>query len=174
MLDEANRAQAYAWFADVVASQWKHDERPVVFVPVPGSKATTIATVKEGPTHRLAVAVSQRIPGSFAIPLLCWAQPIPSASKEGGSRDPRILYPLLHTVTHTSVPDQARVFLVDDVLTSGGHIRACEAVLRNVHSIHVEGALCLARTVEVEEERALETRTTDYERFQPVDDQSPW
>ncbi len=57
---------------------------------------------------------------------------IPSASKDGGPRDPKILA----TYYCLRKPENALpsiVVLLDDVITTGGHFKACKSLLRMAH-----------------------------------------
>ena len=51
-----------------------------------------------------------------------------SVHSEGGSRRPEDLIPFLEVSDFTIQPLPNRVFFVDDLITSGGHFRACKTV----------------------------------------------
>ena len=76
--------------------------------------------------------------------VLRWDEPMPSASQEQGPRDPAELYPHLElrgTLRHR----QRTHVLVDDVLTTGGHLRACAAFLAS-RGVVAGFAVCAARS----------------------------
>lgn len=66
---------------------------------------------------------------------------MPSANVQGGTRNPEVL---LKNLAVTGRVRGATVVLVDDVLTSGGHLQACSALLRQ-HGAEVEMAFCAGR-----------------------------
>lgn len=115
-----------------------------IFVPLPssacsvGSKivplATTIASAIESKIIKQKVIIKD---------ILRWDVPLRSAHS-GGPRMPHELYPhVRHTATLSS---SSNVVLIDDVFTSGGHVRACAAYLRDTFGVDVVGALCVGRT----------------------------
>ncbi len=63
---------------------------------------------------------------------LRWKKNLGSARKLQGSRDPRILFAnaVLLDEHIKGVSKKAKLLLVDDVTTSGGHLRACVAKLK--------------------------------------------
>jgi predicted amidophosphoribosyltransferase len=73
---------------------------------------------------------------------LHWHKQLPK-SAEGGPRDFDTLFANLRI--KTDLP-KGNLILVDDVATSGGHLKACAAGLRHFGG-DVEHALCAAQTV---------------------------
>jgi predicted amidophosphoribosyltransferase len=86
-----------------------------------------------------------------------------SAHSASGSRDPALILPRL-VVTKPS-PAGAYI-LVDDVYTSGGHMRACEAKLRE-NGISVWAAIAAARTNDVEEQYPFSLVSVEVEGYEP-------
>ena len=69
--------------------------------------------------------------------------PQKKAHSQGGTRDPNEIEPtLVCQVTNAQQP----VVLIDDVMTTGGHLLACAAALRR-NGITVENALVAGRAV---------------------------
>ena len=68
------------------------------------------------------------------------------SARKGGPRFGDQLYP--HLVVAPNAAAEPRVILVDDVKTSGGHLAAAEARVREI-GIKVARAICGARTVYV-------------------------
>ncbi|WP_147391876.1 hypothetical protein [Paracoccus onubensis] len=71
-----------------------------------------------------------------------WSSRLPKAV-DGGNRNYQFL--AQHLELHPP-PHVANVVLIDDVVTTGGHLRACSEVCRR-HNIVVSSAICFARTV---------------------------
>jgi adenine/guanine phosphoribosyltransferase-like PRPP-binding protein len=69
---------------------------------------------------------------------------MPTAHQAGGTRDPQELYGRLRLALPTLPQDGANVVLVDDVLASGGHLRAAAAFLNDCGA-NVIAAVCAGR-----------------------------
>jgi hypothetical protein len=163
--ENPSRHEVLEWFAEMVADHFERSPLggPFVLVPVPGSKAdlgfegtprtAVIATVLAG---QLASARGVR-------DVLRWASPVPPARLPGGVRDAAWLYEKLRL---TGPMRGERVVLVDDVLTTGGHLRACAARLRS-RGAEVLLGICAGRadTAQVADPFAL--------RFEELDDFRP-
>lgn len=111
-----------------------------LLVPVPSSSCLAIGSDEKG--RKLAQAVEAYAPGFSLAEALCWAVQF-AKSAEGGPRDPDILFKNVRVATHLEKRD---VVLIDDVVTSGGHLIACARALRWAGH-KVEHALCVAHTV---------------------------
>jgi predicted amidophosphoribosyltransferase len=81
--------------------------------------------------------------GAMVVDALRWSEPLLSASAAGGMRDPQHLLDRLRVVG-TFPEARLRYVLVDDVVTSGGHLQACGAMLR-AHGQRVELAAVAGR-----------------------------
>lgn len=93
-------------------------------VPVPSSQ-----TINPGADYtgiRLAREIEARRPGLVATPVLYFDSPQPSAHDGGGERRWHMILPHLRG---TPIAAAGQVVLLDDVLTSGGHLRACRRFL---------------------------------------------
>jgi hypothetical protein len=87
----------------------------------------------------LAVAVHLARPDVAVADVLRWAEPRASAHGYATARYPEQLYPNLRLVR--LLPTHERVVLVDDVLTTGGHMRAVAAFLTDAGA-EVIGGVC--------------------------------
>ncbi|WP_090756096.1 hypothetical protein [Paracoccus chinensis] len=74
-----------------------------------------------------------------------WSELMPKAAGGGGPRNSAVLQPKLRFLPP---PGIHRAILVDDVMTSGGHIRAAARIIR-ARGITPVGAICFARTMGV-------------------------
>ncbi len=150
-LGEQTKAVASDWFAEMVSHYLATtpfgptQAGPLVFIPFPGSKIAVGVSHPPFSPYTLAMKLSARLAqqrqASQVVDVLRWDQPRPSTREPGGSRDPEDLYPHL-MVTGPMPPGQ--VFLVDDVCTGGGHLRAAVTRLKE-HGVHVEHALCAVK-----------------------------
>jgi orotate phosphoribosyltransferase len=76
-----------------------------------------------------------------------------SASKQGGPRDSATLYANLTFVEE--LRKGTTVVLVDDVMTSGGHLKACAAKIRS-KGADVVLAICGGRTLYDQDKKAFD------------------
>lgn len=149
-LDAQNAADATEWFGEWAAEQISSIARmrPVVLVPVPGSKSVDPSD-RTFTAYRLADAIVRHCGGADVVvaDVLRFAQPMASAHLEGGTRSARLLFRGLRMVSALPFPPRQAI-LVDDVLTSGGHLRACAAKLVEAgYVVGGAGAICAGRTV---------------------------
>src|SRR5581483_9951251 len=128
-ITEETKDKAIEWFARWAAQRVDSSSNgPKVLVPIPSSK-----TIKSSSDTFRTAAIAREIAANcktdvVAAPLLRWTQ-VMLSSREGGPRDPKILYPRL---TLLGALPEGRCVLIDDVFTSGGHLIASAWKLEDV------------------------------------------
>ncbi len=144
ILENKNLSDAADWFAEMAKDYFQkhHIRPPLCLVPVPSS-TSSIRSPKKPETLKLANAIARTVGrGCQVKDCLRWKKAVIPAST-GGPRDPEILYSnLVVTRSLGSLPH----ILVDDVLTSGGHLQASATVLKEKGAT-VRMAICGGRTV---------------------------
>jgi hypothetical protein len=162
--DNANRQDVVGWFATMVGHYFEAENlrRNVALVPVPGSKCDLKfrGTLR---TATLAEAIAETVNGATVRDVLRWKKAMPSANEEGGTRDPQ---ELLANLTLRGSVDGTRVVLVDDVLTSGGHLQACAALLRQ-KGARVRRAVCAGRADDTQPADPFAIRVEDVDEYEP-------
>ncbi|WP_139197956.1 hypothetical protein [Sphingomonas gellani] len=109
-------------------------------VPVPSSQ--TIASGGDFTGARLAAALQARRPNLIAAPVLHFDQPQPRAHEGVGERRWHMILPHLRGGAGLG----GRILLLDDVMTGGGHLRACRRFLAGLGH-EVDHAFVVGRTV---------------------------
>jgi hypothetical protein len=159
-LNQENAGDALGWFAAMIASAVPRnkDAKRLGFVPVPSSTSTTTkANCARTTTHRMARALADKYEKAQGVDLLRWKKAMIPAS-QGGPRDPEELFPNLELVG--KVDNGVRYILVDDVLTSGGHLQACAAKLRQAGAT-VRLAVCAGRSTKTQRVPVFEVVTEE-------------
>jgi predicted amidophosphoribosyltransferase len=169
-LENSNRADAVGWFAQMAADYLTKDfrlnpEASFGLVPVPSSDAVNKATFSRFPARDLANALAKELQqaGIKRVGLadvLRWTQKLPSARKAGGSRDAGVLLPKL--VLTQKLTGFDFYIMVDDVLTSGGHLQACAALVRK-NGGQLAGAVCAGRTRQIAVDDPFKPATEELE-----------
>jgi adenine/guanine phosphoribosyltransferase-like PRPP-binding protein len=96
-------------------------------------------------TFALAEALASHIgPDAAPLDLLRWVRPMARAHAADGTRDPQVLYGRLRLKDRTWPVAGQRLVLVDDVIASGGHLRAAAAFLNDCGAV-VTHAICAAQ-----------------------------
>jgi hypothetical protein len=147
--DSSNSQPAVAWAVERLGERIfaEYEGEAITIVPVPGHTHATPEEVAAGRVHHLGSALAEALRArgmsAHVFPLLCWKAAIQSA-REGGPRDSAVLAPQLRVVPAQHV---RKVVLIDDVVTSGGHIAAACAVLSAAGHDVAEVAFTVGRTV---------------------------
>lgn len=164
LLENRNLSDAVDWFAELVADYFqKHKiHTPLCLVPIPSS-TSSIRSSKKPETLKLANAVARAVgKGCQVNDCLRWQKAVIPASK-GGPRDPETLHSnLVVTRSLSSFPH----ILVDDVLTSGGHLQASATVLKE-KGAKVRMAVCGGRTVHVPPKVPFKVITEILDDYEP-------
>jgi hypothetical protein len=164
-LSNENLEDAVEWFGIFGADRLAKTNiiGNIAVVPIPSSGCTVSSSVRP-PARKLARAVCDSFQGARLFDCLRWKQNLGSASKEGGPRDASVLYDNLRLMAKP--PAGSRVVLIDDVLTSGGHLRACAARLK-IGGAHVDLAICGGRTLYHQERRAFDIVEETLDDYDP-------
>jgi predicted amidophosphoribosyltransferase len=137
---------AAGWFGQMAASRITWDRLgPLTLIPVPDA-ACGLSAERVPKVVPLAEALAGALPAGKAtvLDVLRWARPMPTAHQADGTRDPQELYGRLRLSRPKLPAHYANAVLVDDVLASGGHLRAAAAFLRDCGA-HVVAAVCAGR-----------------------------
>jgi len=109
-------------------------------IPIPSSTHTDPGAEFTG--ARIAQAIEQRNPAFRAKPILYFDKPIPKSSG-GGGRDTRLIENHLRATDEVNCIEHP--VLLDDVFTSGAHMRAAVRFLSQ-YGITIEDAFVVGRT----------------------------
>jgi hypothetical protein len=147
-LDRATCARAPTWFAQMAAARVPWSSKPCVLIPVPDA-ACGLTNDHLSKVVPLATAVVAALPAGKATvrDVLRWTKAMPSAHHAGGTREPQELYGRLRLVLPMLPLDGTPIVLIDDVIASGGHLRAAAAFLRD-SGAEVIAAVCAGRADE--------------------------
>jgi hypothetical protein len=144
-ISRSSAAAAPEWFAQLAvnALPWR-DCAPCGLVAMPDAACDLSAA---GPPRTLVLAealASQIGPDAVAVDLLRWVRSMAKAHAADGTRDPQVLYGRLRLKDRMWPVARQRLVLVDDVVASGGHLRAAAAFLSDCGAV-VTHAICAAR-----------------------------
>lgn len=148
--DNRNRQEVVRWFAQMAADYLTANgpDLPYVLVPFPSSKADEHFAGVNRTTTLAAAIVAEYGHGTKVCDALRFDQALPSADEQGGTRDAQTLYDHLRLVRDVR---GKRIDLVDDVLTSSGHLRAGTAkLLIDGRASAVLLAICAGRADQTE------------------------
>src|SRR5258708_4293182 len=157
-LDQDTVRFAPDWFVRMAVTgiDWEcRSTRPMTLVPIPDA-ACDVSVLRPAKVARLASGLASALAPKTAsvLDVLRWAKPMPTAHQAGGTRDPQELYGRLRLALGKLPPEIGSVILVDDVLASGGHLRAAAAFLADCGA-EVVAAVCAGR-VDDSRDRQLE------------------
>jgi hypothetical protein len=163
--ENASRHEVLDWFAEMVADHFERSPLggPFALVPVPGSKAD-LGFEGTPRTAVIAMVVAGQLASARGVrDVLRWDAPSPAARLAGGVRDAAWLYDKLHL---TAPMRGERVVLIDDVVTTGGHLRACTAKLRS-DGAEVLLAICAGRADSAQVADPFAVRSEELDDFWP-------
>ncbi|MEE2809406.1 MAG: hypothetical protein VX412_01350 [Pseudomonadota bacterium] len=154
-----------AWATRLISEAMDPPDGQLVIVPVPNSQAT-IANDDDFRTWELARRIADEFGDNVtAHDELRWLEAMPKAS-EGGPRQAHELFPKLRCDLKVSA-DADRI-LIDDILTTGGHLQACAAKVRATGS-SIEAALVCGRTKHVQVSNPFAMPVEEFADFDPDD-----
>jgi hypothetical protein len=112
----------------------------VAVIPIPSSSHVKPGAEFTG--SRLAAAIQERNPNFKARPVLYFNRPVPKSSG-GGGRDARLIE--AHLRATSEIQGISRAVLLDDVFTTGAHMRAVVRFLSK-YDIEIEDGFVVGRT----------------------------
>lgn len=160
-LDRESVASAADIFGRIAAGVIAWPPSPAFLVPIPNS--CTLVNSSPPKTKTLADALAKHAPNArlTVADVLRWHEPVP-VSHQGAARYPEQLYPNLRLTEHLQTG--SRVILVDDMLTTGGHMRAAAAFVEHCGA-EVTMGICAGRSDESLVSDAFAVRVETLERF---------
>ena len=154
--ENTNSEDVVGWFGEMVAEYAERQPLPhsCILVPIPGSQVDLRFQGVPRVTV-LAHAIAAALPSAPPVrDVLRWDTPIVSSRLLAGTRDVAALYRRLRLIEPV---EGQQVVLVDDVLTLGGHFRACAAKLRKEEADVLLG-LCAGRADQIPAEDPFAVR----------------
>jgi hypothetical protein len=169
-LSNENADDATTWFGQFAADYLKRKKTcgPFLVVPLPNSDCVTNSNSRPR-TRRLAKAICDSLnDGSVVLDCLRFKKDLGSASKDGGPRAAEVIYGNLVALKDTLgvARDNFTVLLVDDVTTSGGHLKACVARLESIGLV-VHTVMCGGKTVYDQDHKAFHVYEYTLDEYEP-------
>jgi hypothetical protein len=154
-----------AWASRLLRTTMDPPNHRLVIIPVPNSHATVCGNA-DFRTWELARLIAEQLGDNVtALDELRWTEVMPKSS-EGGPRQAYDLYPKLHCELKTDANIER--FLIDDVMTSGGHLQASAARIRN-SGASVESALVCGRTKHIQVSNPFAMPVEELADYDPSD-----
>jgi hypothetical protein len=167
-LEQENASDAATWFAAWAAAMIpKFTGTPdVMLVPVPSSN-TILGSQTPSRAANLAQLIVSKMPKAKMLDVIRWRRAMTPAHNRG----PRFadqLYPQMRVEPPTPrFKRDATHVLVDDVVTSGGHVRACAALLV-AHGVEsVDYAVAAGRTFDEALDDPFAVPDAEYAVYEP-------
>jgi hypothetical protein len=162
-INQDNNGQAAVWFGEMAAGLLASEPftNPIL-VPFPNSKCA-IGT----PVSRTKVLADSIVKAGYTAEIadiLRFTEALPSANRENGSRDPKVIYPKLVIVG--TIRKLRTYVVVDDVLTSGGHVRAGVTALKKAGA-NVRLVVCAVSAEQTPSPAPFERVRRELEDFEP-------
>jgi predicted amidophosphoribosyltransferase len=134
--------QALDWFGYLSAASMRIRElpSPITLIPVPNS-ACVVGASATPHTLALARSIADHAENTSVLDCLRWKQPM-RPSHFAGTRDVQTL--CRNMVFKSKTPPCETVVLVDDVVTTGAHLRASAYTLTEA-GLRCNEAICVAR-----------------------------
>ena len=164
-LSNANLDDSIEWFGHMAAHYMQQNglEPPFVLVPIPNSSA--VSKSPKPRTLKLAKAIAARLGNETKVAdCLRWKKAIGSARKGGGTRNARILHENL--VLIEELDEELPHIMIDDALSSGGHLQACAAKLQS-EGATVTKAFCGGDTVHEPPQDAFAIFRRELDDYEP-------
>jgi hypothetical protein len=158
-LDHTTVDAAAGWLGQMAAEAVPWDDLGrISLVPLPNSRCNTAQTERPR-TALLAAAIARFHPLRSAVvcDVLRWADPMDGSQCQSGTRDPQELYSALRLRARNSFDRTGNYVIVDDVLVTGGHVRAVAAFLTDCGA-NALCAVCAARAEHVLREQPFQCR----------------
>lgn len=154
-----------AWAARTITGAMDPPDGQLAIIPVPNSHAT-VGSSDDFRTWELARRIAEQFGDNVtALDELRWTEVMPKAS-EGGPRQAYELYPKLHCELKADATIDR--ILIDDVMTSGGHLQASAARIQNAGA-SVEAALVCGRTKHIQVSNPFAMPVEELVDFDPED-----
>lgn len=165
-LDMSTANNSLGWFAEMAnAYLWeKQTPGPLVLVPLPNSPCALNTNIIPR-TFFQAQALAQRLNSTTVLDCLRWKVAKESASGGGGTRHPQELYDNLALTA--PVPQGTQLIIIDDVRTTGGHLKAARAMLLEQNG-YCELAICAGRTVRNQNEEPFSRLEEEIDDWWPM------
>ncbi|WP_050523535.1 hypothetical protein [Pseudorhodobacter wandonensis] len=154
-----------AWAVSLIKGAMDPPDAQLVIIPVPNSHAT-VGNSSDFRTWELARRIAEQFGDNVtAFDELRWTEVMRKAS-EGGPRQAHELYPKLQCELKADATIDR--ILIDDIMTSGGHLQASAGQIRNAGA-SVEAALVCGRTKHIQVSNPFAMPVEELADFDPND-----